>query len=61
LEGQIALMTLFRRFSTLRLAQRADTLRWRKSLIVRDLEEVPVRVGPPLARDLARSRWRLFG
>lgn len=44
LEGQIALMTLFRRFSTLRLAQPADTLRWRKSLIVRGLEELPVAV-----------------
>lgn len=44
LEGQIALLTLFRRFSTLRLAQPADTLRWRKSLIVRGLEELPVAV-----------------
>ena len=44
LEGQIALTTLFRRFSTLRLAQPADTLRWRKSLIVRGLEEIPVAV-----------------
>jgi cytochrome P450 len=44
LEGQIALMTLFRRFSTLRLAQPAETLRWRKSLIVRGLEELPVAV-----------------
>lgn len=42
LEGQIALTTLFRRFPELRLAQSAETLRWRKSLIVRGLEELPV-------------------
>ncbi|MFN2511060.1 MAG: cytochrome P450 [Pyrinomonadaceae bacterium] len=44
LEGQIALMTLFRRFATLRLAQPAETLRWRKSLIVRGLEELRVAI-----------------
>ncbi len=44
LEGQIALMTLFRRFATLRLVQPAETLRWRKSLIVRGLEELQVAV-----------------
>lgn len=44
LEGQIALMTLFRRFPNLRLAQPAESLRWRKSLIVRGLEELPVAV-----------------
>ncbi len=44
LEGQIALMTLFRRFATLRLVQPAETLRWRKSLIVRGLEELPVAI-----------------
>lgn len=42
LEGRIALTTLFRRFPDLRLAQRAESLRWRKSLIVRGLEELPV-------------------
>ena len=42
MEGQIALTTLFRRFPELRLAQPADSLRWRKSLIVRGLEELPV-------------------
>lgn len=41
-EGQIALMTLFRRFPKLRLAQEPKTLRWGKSLIVRGLEELPV-------------------
>lgn len=44
LEGQIALTTLFSRFSTLRLAQPADTLGWRKGLIVHGLEELPVAV-----------------
>jgi cytochrome P450 len=42
MEGQIALTTLFRRFSNLRLDQPAETLRWRKSLIVRGLETLPV-------------------
>jgi len=42
MEGQIALMTLFRRFPNLRLAQEPETLRWRKSLIVRGLEKLPV-------------------
>jgi cytochrome P450 len=42
MEGQIALTTLFRRFPELRLAQPAESLRWRKSLIVRGLEELPV-------------------
>jgi len=42
MEGQIALLTLFRRFPNLRLAQPPESLRWRKSLIVRGLEELPV-------------------
>ena len=42
MEGQIALQTLFRRFPNLRLAQEPKTLRWRKSLIVRGLEQLPV-------------------
>ncbi len=42
MEGQIALITLFRRFPNLRLAQAPESLRWRKSLIVRGLEELPV-------------------
>lgn len=45
LEGQIALTTLFRRFPDLRLARRGgETLRWRKSLILRGLEELPVAI-----------------
>ena len=42
LEGQIALRTLFRCFPDLRLTRPAQSLRWRKSLIVRGLEELPV-------------------
>jgi len=44
LESQIALTTLFRRFPNLRLTQEPEDLRWRKSLIVRGLEELPVAV-----------------
>jgi cytochrome P450 PksS len=44
LDGQIALTTLFRRFPNLRLAQPANSLRWRKSLIVRGLESLPVAI-----------------
>lgn len=42
MEGQIALTTLFRRFPNLQLGQAPETLRWRKSLIVRGLEALPV-------------------
>ncbi len=42
LEGQIALTTLFRRFPNLRLAEAPESLRWRKALIVRGLEELPL-------------------
>lgn len=42
MEGQIALTTLFRRFPDLRLAVEPACLRWRRSLIVRGLEELPV-------------------
>lgn len=44
LEVQIALTTLFRRFPDLRLAQPAESLRWRKSLIIGGLEELPVMI-----------------
>jgi cytochrome P450 PksS len=43
LEGQIALTTLFQRFPDLRLSCSPQSLRWRKSLIVRGLEELPVK------------------
>ena len=42
LEGQIALTTLFRRFPHLRLAAAPESLRWRKGLFFRGLEELPV-------------------
>jgi len=42
LESEIALMTLFRRFPELRLTQPGESLRWRKSLIIRGLEALPV-------------------
>lgn len=44
LEGQIALTTLFRRFPGLRLSQAPESLRWRKSLIIRGLEELAVAI-----------------
>jgi cytochrome P450 PksS len=42
MEGQIALTTLFHRFSGLRLARPAETLRWRNLLPLRGLEALPV-------------------
>ena len=45
LEGEIALTTLFRRFPGLHLAVPSDSLRWRKSLALRGLEELPVKIG----------------
>ena len=42
LEGQIALTTLFRRFPNLRLAEAPDSLRWRKGLFLRGLEQLPI-------------------
>ena len=44
LEGQIALTTLFCRFPNLRLALATDKLRWRKSLIIRGLEALPLSI-----------------
>ena len=45
LEGEIALTTLFSRFPDLRLAVPPDSLRWRRSLALRGLAELPVRTG----------------
>jgi cytochrome P450 PksS len=42
MEGRIALTTLFQRFANLRLAEPAETLRWRRSFVLRGLEELPV-------------------
>jgi cytochrome P450 PksS len=45
LEAQIALDTLLRRLPQLRLEVPADRLRWRRSVFLRGLEELPLRVG----------------
>ncbi len=42
LEGQIALTTLFGRFPNLRLAGGPESLRWRKGLFFRGLEQLPL-------------------
>lgn len=42
LEGQIAFTTLLARFPRLRLAQPVESLRWRRSLILRGLEQLPL-------------------
>lgn len=44
LDAHIALTTLFRRFPDLRLVRAPESLRWRKSLIIRGLEELPVAI-----------------
>ena len=45
LEGQIALTTLFRRFPNLALGVPGESLRWRRGLLFRGLEELPVVLG----------------
>jgi cytochrome P450 len=47
LEGQIAVATLLRRLPDLRLAEPADTLRWRPGNLLHGLERLPVAWGPP--------------
>jgi cytochrome P450 len=42
LEAKVALTTLFQRFPNLRLAQPAESLRWRKSLFIRGLKALSV-------------------
>jgi len=42
LEGQIAISTLLRRFPDLRLAVAPEELRWRRGLLLRGLESLPV-------------------
>jgi len=42
MEGQIAIGALLRRFPNARLAVAPETLRWRRGLILRGLEELPV-------------------
>jgi cytochrome P450 PksS len=50
LEGQIAILALLRRFPDLRLAVPAEALRWRRSLVLRGLETLPVEFSPPRVR-----------
>jgi len=57
LEGQIALTTLFRRFPDLRLAKAAETLRWRRGLLLRGLEQLPVVLGGPSNHVLKRTAY----
>jgi cytochrome P450 len=45
LEGQIAIQTLLRRLPDLRLAVAPDRLRWRRGLLLRGLESLPVAFG----------------
>ena len=42
LEGQLAISTLLRRIPDLRLAKPVDALRWRRGLVLRGLESLPV-------------------
>jgi cytochrome P450 len=42
LEGRIALTTLFRRFPNLRLAVPPEAVRWRRSLLFRSVESLPL-------------------
>lgn len=42
LEGQVAISRLFRRIPDLRLAKPLDALRWRRGLVLRGLESLPV-------------------
>lgn len=44
LEGQIAFETLLRRLPTLRLAVATNALRWRRGLVLRGLEALPVQL-----------------
>jgi len=43
-EGRTALRMLLERFATLRLAVRADSLRWRSGLVLRGLEALPLTI-----------------
>lgn len=50
LEGEVALSSLFRRFPNLSLAVQPDSLRWRKSLALRGLVELPVNAATEKSR-----------
>jgi cytochrome P450 PksS len=44
LEGQLAINTLLRRTSRVQLAEPATVLRWRRGMVVRGLEALPITV-----------------
>jgi len=46
MEGQIAINTLLRRFPDLRLAHAPERLRWRRGLVLRGLESLPLVIAP---------------
>ncbi len=46
MEGQIAIATLLRRYPNLRLATPPAALRWRKGLVLRGLEALPIELVP---------------
>jgi len=47
LEGQLAIHTLLRRLPNLSLAVEPSALRWRRGLLLRGLEALPVTLGSP--------------
>jgi cytochrome P450 len=51
LEGQIAIGALLRRFPGLTLAAEPEDLRWRESILIRGLHELPVRLGRSVDSD----------
>jgi cytochrome P450 len=55
LEGQIAIQTMLTRMPDLRLAVPAGALRWRKGLMLRGLESLPVAMAPQQAGSTAKS------
>jgi cytochrome P450 PksS len=54
LEGQIAIHTLLTRMPDLQLAVPSSALRWRKGLMLRGLESLPVAMGPQRAGPTAK-------
>ncbi len=56
LEGQIAIGTLLSRVPDLRLAIAPDRLLWRRSVLLRGLESLPMAFGPRRANGLQRPK-----
>jgi cytochrome P450 PksS len=55
LEGQIAINTLLRRLPDLRLAVAPKALRWRRGLVLRGLEALPVEFGMDGAKGVSKA------